>query len=145
MYMPPRVREHIALMSRIVLATSGVGGVAGLYGVYRLIHETHHRSGWFWLSLGFALLFVAQIKTVQRALRERDTARHGQDAAVRERDERHQSSVTGVSMGDCSHFRGEIGEISQEIVQYPNEPDRVDAKMHIRMKGRLGPPPGNEA
>jgi hypothetical protein len=61
-------------MSKGVLALSGAGGLAGLYGVYELIQEAHHRSGWFWLFLGATVLFVAQIQTVQRALAERDEA-----------------------------------------------------------------------
>jgi hypothetical protein len=61
-------------MSRKAFAISGAGGVAGLYGVYVLVNETHNRPAWFWLFLGALLLFVAQIQTVQDALAQRDEA-----------------------------------------------------------------------
>ena len=60
-------------MGKDMLSISGVGGFAGLYGAYELIHE-HHHSGWFWLFLGAAILFVGQIRIVQRLLKERDEA-----------------------------------------------------------------------
>src|ERR1700739_1708002 len=86
MSLHPRAREHIALMSKGVIALSGASGLAGIYGVYVLIHEAHHSSGWFWLFLGAATLFLTQIQVVQRALKERDAARDDRDEALRARD-----------------------------------------------------------
>jgi hypothetical protein len=59
-------------MGKGMMTLSGAGGFAGVYGIYELIHETHNRSGWFWLFLGATILFVAQIRAVQRLLKERD-------------------------------------------------------------------------
>ena len=69
-----RIRAHIALVSKSAFALGGFGGAVGLYGVYQLTTQSHH-SGWFWLALCFGLLFVAQARAVQQAIKQAEEAR----------------------------------------------------------------------
>jgi hypothetical protein len=71
-----RIRAHVALVSKGAFALGGFGGAAGLYGVYVLITQTHNRSGWFWVALGLGLLFLAQTRAVQTAIRQAEEARN---------------------------------------------------------------------
>lgn len=68
---PEGIREHIGLMGSGAMVISGVAGVAGVYGVYAVITSEKHPDPWFWLFVAFAVLFVAQIRTVHAALSQR--------------------------------------------------------------------------
>lgn len=71
-----RVREHLALMTKGAFAVSGAGGALGIVGVVQLVsHGPKHASGWMWIAAGAAVLFLAQIWAVQKALEEREVAR----------------------------------------------------------------------
>jgi len=69
-----RARTHIALVGKGAFALGGFGGAVGLYGGYELISQAQE-SDWFWVAMGFALLFFAQVPAVQRAIKQAEEAR----------------------------------------------------------------------
>lgn len=105
--LPNSVREHVALMSRGSRAITGIGGVTGAYGIYELVEGAGRQSGWVWLAVGFAVLFLAQIHAVQAAIRQRDAARGAarsvtQQVASIESSDRTEISNVRMTIGDST-------------------------------------------
>jgi hypothetical protein len=88
-----RLKEHLQLLGKraIVLVGSGVLLVIGVVDLVRAHHRGH--SAWFWLFWGCLILFVVEASVVNKALRERDTAREMLDRAPVPQD--HQSELQG--------------------------------------------------
>lgn len=124
--LPLPVREHFSLMGRVVLAITGAGGLLGLLGVYQLVHGAphHHRSAWFWLSLAFVILFLAEVRVAQRALGQRNAARSATHAITQ--------TMVGIGEGasiEGMHLSSNRMTIGSELHTY--------APQYLRRRRRL--------
>ena len=141
--MSERLREHIQLLGKRVIALVG-SGVLLVIGVVDLVRAHHHGSAWFWLFWGCLILFLVEFSVVHKALGERDLAR---EQLARERTSpNHQSDLqarlVGFTQATTSGAEWGAGSDNQQTAFRAHFPDlmpTVEAWNSAVVRARAAP------